>query len=114
MKKGILTIFLLGSMMLVFTGCGNKNNSATEGTQSPEATQSASPTDMPKETDAAPDDTDDNMAGNAVKDAADGAGNAVKDAVDGVGNAADDVIDGAGDAVDDVTGDDNNADNGQQ
>jgi hypothetical protein len=106
-KKTLLFGVVLVLSMMVFVGCGNMNNSATDNTQeSPEATHA----------DLRDDDTGDNNTvspgvDNDNGDASDGIEQGVDDAVDGAEDAVDDVIDGTEDAVDDAAdaldGDDN-------
>ena len=77
MKKfiaiGLMTIFAATMMV----GCGDKNNSAT------------APTDSPETTDDTNDVSDD--VKNGVNDLVDGAADGVNDVVDGVDNAVNDV-----------------------
>ena len=120
MRKLFLTGLLTGCLAFACVGCGSRNNSATEPTATPGATEY--PTDSPVATNTpdVDDENDDNMTddvengldnvgegiddaadgvGEGVEDAADGVGEGVKDAADGVGEGVKDVVDGAGDAV---------------
>jgi hypothetical protein len=96
-KKTLLFGVVLVLSMMVFAGCGNMNNSATDNTQeSPEATHA----------DLRDNDTDNNSAASPSVDNDDANDNGIEqgvdDTVDGAEDAVDDVIDGTEDAVDDA------------
>lgn len=95
-KKYVVLAMASCLSLMVFTGCGNKNDNDSV-TASPAA----------EETTASPEATD-----NVLDDMEDG----VDDVIDGTEDAVDDAVDGAEDAVDDVTGNDtgNNADTDQK
>ena len=95
MKKIVVFAMLVVCLAAMVTGCGNKNNSATDPSASPETTNENDNTATPNATDN--NKNDDNDLSDDVKDGVD-------DAADGVN----DVIDGVDDAVDDVTGNDKN------
>ena len=103
MKKIVVFAMLVVCLSAMITGCGNKNNSATDPSASPETTNEATqtPTNENDNT-ATPNATDDNK--NDDNDLSDDLKDGVDDAADGVN----DVIDGVDDAVDDVTGNDKN------
>jgi len=103
MKKIVVFAMLVVCLSAMVTGCGNKNNSATDPSASPETTNEATqtPTNENDNT-ATPNATDDNK--NDDNDLSDDVKDGVDDAADGVN----DVIDGVDDAVDDVTGNDKN------
>ena len=116
MKKLILTGLLTICFAFLLVGCGgDKNNSATEPTGTPQATDRAVATETPKandDSDAAADDKtdagdnatdDDDSVSDGIKNGTDKVGDGVKDAVDGVVDGADDMIDGAVDGIDDAT-----------
>lgn len=91
-KKYVVLAMASCLSLMVFTGCGNKDDNDSV-TASPAA----------EETTASPEATD-----NVLDDMEDG----VDDVIDGTEDAVDDAVDGAEDAVDDVTGNDagNNTD----
>ncbi len=123
MRKLFLTGLLAGCLAFACVGCGSKNNSATEPTATPGATEY--PTDSPVATNTPDvDDENDDMtddvenglddaaegvgegagdavrgAGEGVENAAEGAGEGVENAAEGVGEGVKDVVEGAGDAV---------------
>lgn len=101
--KSIKLILLSVIAAAMLTSCG-MNNSKTNASPSPQATQdnngNVSDTDNGRVSDDVRDVGDN--AGNAVEDVGDAAG----DVVEGVGDAAGDVVEGVGDAVD--TNDANN------
>lgn len=95
MKKfiaiGLMTIFAATMMV----GCGDKNNSATAPTDSPETTMDGNDNAVSTDTPAATDDTN---------DVSDDVKNGVNDLVDGAADGVNDVVDGVDNAVNDVTG----------
>lgn len=108
MKK-LLIGMLAVCMAAVMTGCGDKNNSATQNSTEPEATMlvTAQPDNteetapsMDTETDspADPESTDGDVSDD-IKRGVDDVGDGVKDAVDGVDDAIDDTVDGVDNAV---------------
>lgn len=111
MKKTVVSIFLTICLALMLVGCGDKNNSATAPTNSPETSArpagedgnnaSASPTGTGDMTDDNGMDNDkDGGLSNDIKEGADDIGDGVKDAVDGAEDGVKDAVDGAKDAVD--------------
>lgn len=130
MRKLFLTGLLAGCLAFACVGCGSKNNSATEPTATPGATEY--PTDSPVATNTPDvDDENDDMtddvenglddaaegvgegagdavhgAGEGVENAAEGVGEGVKDVVEGAGDAVENTVDGVKNATDKVTKDD--------
>lgn len=112
MKKVIMLGMLSTCLAVMLVGCGEKNNSATAPTETPNITKSPVATQTPgRGNDSGDDDglSDDikdgaDAAGDGIKDAVDGAGDAVDGAVDGAGDVMDGALDSASDTLDDVTG----------
>lgn len=113
MKKVIIGLLAV-CMATVMTGCGDKNNSATQNSAAPEATMlvtkepdaAISPeadnyeaTDDFHETDTNDEDENKDDLSDDIKDGVDHVGDGVKDAVDGVNGAIDDTVDGVDSAV---------------
>lgn len=93
--KGIKLILLSALLTATLASCG-MNNSSSNATPSPAATENTgnvSNTDNGTVSDDVENAGD--AAGNAVKDTGDAAG----DIVEGAGDAAGDVVEGVGDAV---------------
>lgn len=121
MKK-LLVGMLAVCMAAVMTGCGDRNNSATQNSTAPEATMlvTAQP-DNTTDTSPAADTTDDSSddmdntdnsdntgkdgsVSDDIKRGVDDVGDGVKDAVDGVDDAIDDTVDGVDNAVNGTNG----------